>query len=253
MKKVFYSLCAIVACTCVWVACSDDDSFEKSRELTNKERLEKIIQKYDVNFVLNDSILSTEISDEELAEFEELIKSLSGIRGTYILQADSVGDSTYMGIQTKKRQRNRRLAMTNEVVEYKNYDYAAQTFTDYVCKCSLKWKKVNGHIQWVIVKPTIEFDVFNPYYGILNIEMWDNYYNTYITDSTFRFIGRTRGEIIGSSPIDDYGYVRFFYEGNYRDSFCFINWDFRDSYLDTLAINNESILNSNRQPTRKKD
>ena len=249
MKKVFYSLCAIVACTCVWVACSDDDSFEKSREQTNKERLEEIIQKYDVNFVLNDSILSTDISDAELAEFEELIKTLSGIRGTYKLHADSVGDSTYLAMQMKKHQRSRRLAMTNEVVEYGTYNYDDETVADlrypaslYTCKCSVQWKKVNNHMQWVKVFPEIDFDVFNRYYGHLNIEMWDNNYDVFITsDSTFRFIGRTRGEIIGNSTYADYGYIRLFYEGSYRTDYCFIDWDYRDSYIDTLSIKNDSI------------
>ncbi len=236
MKKVFYSLCAIIACTCVWVACSDDDSFEKSRELTNKERLEEIIQKYDVNFVLNDSILSTDISDAELAEFEELIKALSGIRGTYKLHADSVGDGTYLAMQMKKHQRSRRLAMRNEVVEYGTYDYldypviGPNIWTHYTCKCSVLWKKVNGVRQWVKVFPEIDFDYFSPWHDNYRIEIWDNNYDTFITtDSTFRFLGRVRGEVIGNSSYYDYGYVRLSYHGDFRSSSGTINWQYVDS------------------------
>lgn len=231
MKKVFYSLCAIVACTCVWVACSDDDSFEKSRELTNKERLEKIIQKYDVNFVLNDSILSTDISDAELAEFEGLIKALSGIRGTYKLHADSVGDGTYLAMQMKKHQRSRRLAMRNEVVEYEPYYYNEKIVDDflysdsYICNCSVLLKKVNSVIQWVKVFPTIEFDDFSPYHDNFHIEMWGNNYDVFITsDSTFTFFGITHGEVIGNNSYRDYGYIRLNYDGYFRSYYGNIVW-----------------------------
>lgn len=219
MKKVFYSLCAIVACTCVWVACSDDDSFEKSRELTNKERLEKIIQKYDVNFVLNDSILSTDISDAELVEFEGLIKALSGIRGTCKLHADSDNGGTYLGTQMEKPLRNKRLANSNEVVIYENHGYNGQTIADnyrcqtfYTCSCSLHWKKVDSTIQWVKVFPTIDFDHFGGRYTNYSIRMRDNDYDTFISsDSTFHFNGVYHGDVLYNST--NYGYTTFLYDG----------------------------------------
>ena len=215
MKKVFYSLCAIVACTCVWVACSDDDSFEKSREQTNKERLEEIIQKYDVNFVLNDSILSTDISDAELAEFEELIKALSGIRGTYKLHADSVNDSTYLGKQMKKHQRSRRLTRANEIVNYDLHNFYATGVDDslhndvsYECTCVLYWKTVNGIIEWVKVEPDVSFDPLYDIYWEFYIESYSNDYSVSILSSNaFIFSGDYRGTIISSSNIGNYGDV----------------------------------------------
>ncbi len=219
MKKVFYSLCAIVACTCVWVACSDDDSFEKSRELTNKERLEKIIQKYDVNFVLNDSILSTDISNAELAEFEELIKALSGIRGTYKLHADSVADGTYSAELLKEPLRSRRLTNSNEVVVYESHNFEGQTVpanyassTFYTCSCNVRWKKVNGSIQWVKISPTINFDNLDGEHTNYSIHMLNNEYNAFVSsDSSFHFNGVYHGDVFYNSS--NYGHATFLYDG----------------------------------------
>ena len=232
MKKVFYSLCAIVACTCVWVACSDDESFEKSRESTNRERLEKIIQKYDVDFVLNDSILSTDLSDAELAEVEEVLKCLSGVRGTYKLHADSCDDGTYSGTQLKKYKRNRRLTNSNEVVTYGSYSYGEEWIPApgylnyYLCNCTVQWKKVNNVREWVTVTPTIKYDNYYPYYDFFDVQLWGNDYDTFITsDSTFRFEGIVRGNVIYNAYYYPLGYVRYTYNGNFTNTCGTIIWD----------------------------
>ncbi len=240
MKKFFYGLCTILACAFSLIACSDEESSDRSRESINRERLEGIIKKYDINFVLNDSILSTEISEVDIEEFEVILKALSGIRGTYKLHADSVGEGTYFGKQIKKPQRNRRLGMSNENVTYETLRYDNQSIPDnynfynhyvlfYTCSCNVEWKKVNGRIQWVKIFPNIAFENLNNY----SIEVWGNNYDVFmLSDSTFRFDGSIHGDVLKNFTY--YGYVTFLYEGSVYSS---NNGDISWTHLNTSFMN----------------
>lgn len=238
MKKVFYSLCVVFVCTLVWVACSDDDSISESRESVNKARLEAIIQKYGVNFVLNDSILSTEISDSDLAELENALKCLSGIRGTYKLRADSVNTDMFIGKQMKQQNRNRRLTQSIEIFNYDTWYFDSERKydnnynTSYNCTCLLEWKSVNGVIRWAKADPNIIFNENTDQVLTFYIEKNSNDYDiTFLTDTTFAFEGDYTGNIIRRSDFGYFGFVTFHYEGEFCYEDSYISWTYSDSEI----------------------
>ncbi len=236
-KTLLHGICTVFICTSVLAACSDENSSGESRESLNRARLEAIIQKYDIGFVLNDSILSTNVSEANIMEFENMLKCLASMKGTYNLHADSINDETFTYSQLKKHPRNRRLINSDEIVTFDSHTFESQTVFDlyhsmveYTCSCIIRWKKVNGITQWVKLSPHIDFvhidDSFNGY----NIELWGNNYDTFISsDSTYRFHGVVHGDVIVDYVT--YGYVVFGYDGFLFKHDGQISWTYINSYF----------------------